>query len=104
MARLTVKLAIAREDDYAFWLSFDEDRVVSNLPGSYAHLVWAGDPPTVEFYVEAESAARFRAEFDPTAIERSLPVGSRAALLDVTEDRPSLAARIRAAMALDRPR
>jgi hypothetical protein len=98
MARLTVTLSVEQDDEGAFWAAFDEDRVVESLPSSYAHLVWAGDPPAVEFYAEAESAERFIADFDEELVSRSLPPGSRARLAGVVEDGPRIVDRVRNAL------
>jgi len=84
MAWLTVAIEIDREDEDAFWAEFDEDRVTAALPGTHAHLIWAGDPPIVEVAVEADSAEALRAAFDTGALIKSLPDGSRPRLLSIT--------------------
>ncbi|MEJ7826492.1 MAG: hypothetical protein WKF48_13745, partial [Solirubrobacteraceae bacterium] len=84
MAWLTVAIEIDREDEDAFWAEFDEDRMTAALPGTHAHLIWAGDPPVVEFAVEADSAEALRAAFDTGALIGSLPDGSRPRLLSIT--------------------
>jgi len=95
MAWLTVAMEIDREDEDAFWAEFDEVRVAAALPGRHAHLVWAGDPPVVEFAVEADSAEALRAAFDRGALIESLPVGSRPRLLSIKSHRSGPTARIK---------